>query len=50
MPSFVPPKREETPEEAVQRLISEFGNRDEVPELDLSDLPDLVDEELGDEE
>ena len=51
IPEFVPPKREETPEEAVQRLISEFGNRDEaVPELDLSDLPDLEEEGLPEEE
>jgi DNA-directed RNA polymerase subunit beta' len=51
IPEFVPPKREETPEEAVQRLISEFGNRDEaIPELDLSDLPDLEDDGVVDEE
>ena len=45
IPEFVPPKREETPEEAVQKLISEFGRLQEaVPELDLSDLPDLDDD------
>jgi DNA-directed RNA polymerase subunit beta' len=44
VPAFVAPKREETPEEAVQKLISEFGRLGEgVPELDLSDLPDLED-------
>jgi DNA-directed RNA polymerase subunit beta' len=44
VPAFAPPKREETPEEAVQKLISEFGRlQDDIPELDLNDLPDLDD-------
>lgn len=51
IPEFVPPRREETPEEAVQKLISEFGRlQEDVPELDLSDLPDLEDEEALEEE
>ena len=56
VPEFAPPKREETPEEAVQKLISEFGRLGDeaVPELDLSDLADLADlpepEDVGDVE
>jgi DNA-directed RNA polymerase subunit beta' len=51
VPEFVPPKREETPEEAVQRLISEFGNRDEaLPGLDLTDVPEPEGEGLVDDE
>jgi DNA-directed RNA polymerase subunit beta' len=48
IPAFAPPKREETPEEAVQKLISEFGrlgDEEPVPELDLSDLAGLPDVE-----